>query len=218
MANGFNNGLAAVCENSMWGFIDKTGEYVIEPQYQYVTDFDNSDCAVIIKDNKWGIINSKGDIVVEPEFYSIGEFADNGLAAVYKDAGGGYINRKGKVVIGCDYEIVTMFSKNGLAAVQSNGKWGIINSKGKWVVEPSYDNVEHPKSGTDCVWINNKAVFEKKENAYIVDKSGNETKLEGIDYVSEVYDDYIVFVKNLKYGIIDWDGNIIVDAKYFYIG
>ena len=81
------NGLLAARIGETWGFIDKTGKWVINPQFQQVDAFaGNGLCAVQIPDGeqngKWGYVNTKGEYAVSPNYEQAGRFAANGLAAV----------------------------------------------------------------------------------------------------------------------------------------
>ena len=51
---------------------------------------------------------------------------------------------------------------------------------------------------------------------YIVDLDGNETKINVDD--AYAYEDYVVFRDGDVFGIMDWDGEIVVKAKYASIG
>ena len=48
-----------------YGYIDKSGKVVIEPQFDYVRDFSEG-LAVVEKDGKWGVIDKNGKVVIEP--------------------------------------------------------------------------------------------------------------------------------------------------------
>ncbi|MDE6030787.1 MAG: WG repeat-containing protein, partial [Oscillospiraceae bacterium] len=50
-----------------WGIIDKTGNFVIEPQIHYV-DFYDDGYTVVKIDEKFGVVDSKGNYIVEPRF------------------------------------------------------------------------------------------------------------------------------------------------------
>lgn len=56
----FNN------ENGKWGFKNKEGAIVIEPNYDMVTELNEKGFAGIKKDNKWGVVNEKGEIILQP--------------------------------------------------------------------------------------------------------------------------------------------------------
>ena len=99
----FKEGLAAVCIDGKWGFINKKGELIIEPKYYSVSDFSQGLAAVSYYSHKTdGYINKKGKIVIsfEDNYLEPKEFSE-GLVPVIKekDEGCSYINKKGKVVI-----------------------------------------------------------------------------------------------------------------------
>ena len=75
--------LFPIQENGKYGYIDRTGKVVIEPQFEEVKEFSEGMAAVRIKD-KWGYIDSTGKIAVEPKFKVVREFSE-GLATVYPD-------------------------------------------------------------------------------------------------------------------------------------
>ncbi|MBR0156844.1 MAG: WG repeat-containing protein [Clostridia bacterium] len=68
------NGLAAVCDTTThkFGFIDKTGKYVISPEFDLVYSSFFDDGYVIVKvGDKLGVIDSKGNYIIEPKYPSI---------------------------------------------------------------------------------------------------------------------------------------------------
>lgn len=80
----FKNGYACGRVNGLFGCIDKTGEYVIEPSFEYLGDFtDYGIAAAKEKDGLYGFINIKGEWVVEPQFVDVCNFEDgNGVTLV----------------------------------------------------------------------------------------------------------------------------------------
>lgn len=73
---------AAVQVDGKWGFIDKKGEMVIEPQYEEARSFANGFAAVKY-DDMWGFIDEKGNPVIEAQFAGAKDFNSNGCAYVY---------------------------------------------------------------------------------------------------------------------------------------
>ena len=57
--------LFPVVQNGKWGFIDKTGKIIINPQFDEVDFFSEGLCAVKIG-NKWGYIDKKGKYAWNP--------------------------------------------------------------------------------------------------------------------------------------------------------
>ncbi|HDS29982.1 MAG TPA: WG repeat-containing protein, partial [Firmicutes bacterium] len=52
------------------GFIDKTGQYVINPQFDFAFDFSEGLAPVKIAE-KWGFIDKTGQFVINPQFDGI---------------------------------------------------------------------------------------------------------------------------------------------------
>lgn len=72
---------AAVRINDKWGFIDKDGNIVIEPQYEAARSFSNGFAAVQYA-GKWGFIDQEGKMVIEPTFDNAKDFNSNGCVFV----------------------------------------------------------------------------------------------------------------------------------------
>ncbi|MBQ2251987.1 MAG: WG repeat-containing protein, partial [Clostridia bacterium] len=75
-AGSFSNGLALVCnEKNKVGYINTSGEYVIEPQYDLFYsdkkigfDFSDDGYVIVIKNNKFGVIDKEGNVVLECKY------------------------------------------------------------------------------------------------------------------------------------------------------
>ncbi len=62
-----NEGLAAVLLGEKWRFIDKSGELVIDPQYDSAYYFNEGLATVKIGD-KFGFIDRSGNMVIQPQY------------------------------------------------------------------------------------------------------------------------------------------------------
>lgn len=71
------DGYAAVKVDGKWGFVDKTGKMVIEPQFADAHSFANG-YAAIKKNGKWGFIDENGEIVIRAQFEDARDFNDKG--------------------------------------------------------------------------------------------------------------------------------------------
>lgn len=96
-AHDFSEGLACVCEEIQYGYIDKTGEFVISPEYTAGGFFSEGLAAVRIGNTNWGYINKEGDLVIPPQYSMAYEF-HNGLATVRRNGVLQYINKEGHVI------------------------------------------------------------------------------------------------------------------------
>lgn len=61
------DGLIAYEINGKWGFVDTSGNVIIEPQFEGAKSFSHG-LAAICKDEKWGFINEAGEIAIEYQF------------------------------------------------------------------------------------------------------------------------------------------------------
>jgi len=110
-----------VKKSGKWGFVDKTGKWVIKPQFKWAWGFSEGLAKVEIDgwpNEKYGYIDKTGKMVIEPQF-DIAEDFSEGLATVKKYGKWEFINKTGKAVIGPQFDqfyVVCGFSE-GLAAV-----------------------------------------------------------------------------------------------------
>jgi hypothetical protein len=135
-------GLAGVKVGDKWGYIDRTGKWVIEPQFASSGGFGNGYAAVQRDSNgAYGYIDTKGNVVIPYRYEDAGEFEEGtqppkGLAPVKTEGKWGYIDRNGKLVIQPQYDGARQF-ENELAEVQPGDTYGYINHSGKYVWKPS---------------------------------------------------------------------------------
>ena len=134
------------------GFINKNGEWIIEPVYEKARAFKNG-LAPVMKDKTWGYINTKGEVVIMFQYKDAEIFSDDGLAPVKSSKNWGFINTKGQLVIEEKYYITaggfSIFQKNnpkgflnGLARVKEKKSWVYINTKGEVLNNKQFDNLE----------------------------------------------------------------------------
>jgi len=121
-----------------YGYVNRMGKYVLEPQYEEAQPFSDF-LAAVKKDGKWGFINGEGKFVIEPRFENAFLFSD-GAAAVEENGKWGFVNRSGKYLVQPKYESAGIF-RQGLAAVRWESKWGFISKDGEMVVPPKFDQV-----------------------------------------------------------------------------
>ena len=67
LPSGFYEGLAAVMVGKEWGYIDKTGAFVVKPQFSTAKSFHNGLARVFYKDGRNGYIDRTGKFVWGPK-------------------------------------------------------------------------------------------------------------------------------------------------------
>lgn len=185
----FNQGVAPVCVCRMdnetwettrrWGFVDASGQFVIEPAY---TNF------------------RVNDIYGAYEVFGV-----TGLAMVENTAGKwGAIDKSGKTVIPFNYEHLYTYSF-GLLAFQQNGKWGYLDEDLNVVIPAQYaETTGFNGSGYAVAYDGSKAfLIDSKGNAIPgADKLDPSTYFmgEGDNKTIVTPSEYVVIQENGKYG------------------
>lgn len=150
----FHEGLAVVCREEKYGFINLDGEEVVECKYYAAKNFSEGLAAVQKEYNgRWLFINHQGEEVISlPDEFSIGGYKDgfsDGLCAICcfdsenAELKYGYIDKQGNVAINAEFDMAFDFY-NGLAFVSKNDSDGdsvgyYIDKTGSQAFAESYD-------------------------------------------------------------------------------
>lgn len=139
----FHEGLAYFEKDGKFGYVDKKGNIVIKPQFQFAFDFSEGLAMVINDEYKCGFINKEGKVVIDFKydpldinFVEKGGFRE-GLARVRENNEYKFINSNGETVIDALFERALDFSED-LAPVRKDGKWGYINKRGEMIITPQF--------------------------------------------------------------------------------
>ncbi|MEG0930186.1 WG repeat-containing protein, partial [Algoriella sp.] len=143
------NNLSIARKNNKLGFINKNGEWIIEPNYSNAKDFSNG-LAPVEKNGKWGYIDESGEIKIPTKYNDAELFSDNGLAPVKQNGKWGFVNKQGELVIPTEYDISVSFGfmqkdkgfNGNIARVKKQGKWSFIDNQGKVIADKWFDNAE----------------------------------------------------------------------------
>lgn len=194
-SNNFHPGITRVWRGKFVGGINHTGTFLLPIEYQEIEDNYGNDLFFVKKNNKYGFFNSEYQLVIPFKYdFTSGFNRKEELCAVGINGKYGYIDRTGDEVIKLSYDFAEPFY-NGLAAVVKNNKLGYINKSGEMMIPLK---------------------FEVKYSSYIYD---NFTK----DYRTDLYlgcgfqySPHVTFVmsSNGKFGIINRNGELLVDYKY----
>ncbi|SFI77353.1 WG containing repeat-containing protein [Paenibacillus sp. UNC496MF] len=165
---GFSEGLAAFTPHNIFGanadpreaklgFVDKSGRFVIKPQFQTKTgQFGPSfkqGISPVMRDGKIIYINKKGQQIFQNLRVTAARPFQEGLSLVMADDEVmGYIDTSGHYVITPQFTHADSFSE-GLAEVEINGKWGFINKKGALVIPAIYEETTPFSEGLAAVSV-----------------------------------------------------------------
>ncbi len=134
-----------------YGYIDKSGKIVINPQFEEAYDFSKEGLALVKLSDKYGYIDKSGKIVINPQFEDAYSFGEEGLAIVKLSDKYGYIDKSGKIVINPQFEDAYDFGEEGLALVKLSDKYGYIDKSGKIVIDTQFYYAEEFKNGLALV-------------------------------------------------------------------
>lgn len=234
----FKEGLSAFVKEGKCGYIDKKGNIVISPEYDFASPF-NEGIAAVSKEGKWGAIDKNGKMVI-PIKYDFVQRTSEGVCGVFKDKRCGYIDILGNNVIPltAKYDIINPF-RCGTAVVME-GKW-MLPTPEKNANETDSDYLnryrEEIKKSTqkNCFGAINKkgeltvelkyqylSAFSETLAAASIDgkklyiNTAGETVLELPQYdLIGTFSEGLAWVKSdKKYGCIDKNGNLIIPTEY----
>ena len=101
--NRYHWGLAAVQDpaTGLWGYIDKTGAIVIQPQFTSAGSFSGERAVVSTPDsnNRLGLIDETGALIVPAIWRGLKGFYGNFLAVTADDGAIGLVDHTGRIVI-----------------------------------------------------------------------------------------------------------------------
>lgn len=207
--------LRPIQKDGKWGFIDKTGKIIIEPQFYWVEEFSEGLAAFETEDSKHGYIDETGKVIVEPKLDRAEPFSE-GLAPVAIDFEWGFIDKTGKIIIPLQYAHAFNFS-GGIAPVNlfpPDGKpWtpgeeitAYIDKTGKILFDSKEDFLNvRASEGFAVLQIN------EKWKSYLVDIKGNRL-IESDDIDLEGFGSDLIAIKiGKKWGYADKKGKIVIE-------
>jgi hypothetical protein len=136
----FKNGLAAFSVineegEEKWGFVNKEGRVVINPQFSSVSNFSDGKCSVRNSEGKWGFIDKDGKIIIGYQFDEAGAFKD-GKCIVTSAKKKGIIDKNGKYII--NPQFTDMQIDGDMFLINQDGKWGWCDKDGKFIINPQF--------------------------------------------------------------------------------
>lgn len=205
----FKDGLAAFSMvneegDEKWGFVDKTGKVVINPQFISVSNFSDGLCGVRNDDGKWGFINKEGTITINYQFDEANDFK-NGKCIVTSSNKDGVIDKEGKYIINPQFSDIQI--DGDIFLVNQDGKWGWCDKDGKLIINPQFGRA-YPFNGNDIT-----SVQTGKSYGYI-DKEGKILINPQFDEALPFNGKLALVVSAGKIGFIDKDGKYAINPQF----
>jgi len=204
-----------------YGYIDKEGNTVIPPIYDYIDMHAiprNDQLAKINLKDKTGLFDIKQQKVLLPVAYDyISTYDDSTVLLVTKNGLSGVYDFGGKMLAPVKYRDVVPFdSMYSLLKPKDSGKAEVLNKRTREIYKLPFDTAFVAYEGhLMLVWQHGSSFL------YDIDKK---EKIDG-EYSKGGFPDYLGYfanhramvVKNKKFGYVNGKGNYVVQPKYDYI-
>lgn len=193
---------------SKWGFIDTTGSWKLEPQFDFCEPY--SEGMALIENNAlFGFVDLHGELIINPVYEEADNF-NNGVAIVFDGDYYGAINRFGKIKIPFEFDDIGEFV-DGIAYALKNGSYGYIDLEGKVVVPFVYQQAFSIS--------NNRALVKQYGKYGIINKANKIILPFDFDWIEPNFLDTLIKVKaGDKFGILDLSGDTLLPLIYEKIG
>jgi len=197
--------LFRVAQDSKYGYIDRSGEMIVEPQFQLAWHFSDGMAAVQVG-GKWGFIDTSGKLVIPAEFDEIKNFSE-GRCVVRTGEKWAFIDRTGKSMGPEGLEAAHSFS-DGVAAVRISGRWGYMNGDMEMVISPRFEQAWDFTDGLAPVRINRKWGF--------IDRSG-QLVIQPRYYWVDNFSEGLAWVEGGEghEGYIDKSGKLVIARRFW---
>lgn len=224
----FKDGFAEIKKDGGWtGLVNRCGEVIIKPEYSRILREENGmfllnkrikyDNGVLsLSVDRYGLADKDGKILLEPNYHKIKILDDKYIKIGIKQKEDnavssplyGIADTSGRIIIKPQYSEI--MRKDNFFSAEQNSKYGALNLNGDTIVPFVYDNIfEAPQ-----------VIFAGRQGEFtIFSKDGK--KIKDLDVKPDfalVGDTYVgIRGQNGKYGLMDIQGNIIVEPMYQYI-
>lgn len=218
--NLFYQGLTTASKDGKMGYIDKTGSWVIEPQFDNAHNFYAGNIAIVRIGEKYGCIDRNGNYLIEPEMDYLSYLCSDEYGIhlytvdIHSHTKFGVMDRTtGKWLIEPEFEYLGEFEENGLAHIwetDSDGdrKIGLADTSGNIVVSPIFDGIGDLSNGMTWVIMGYRYGY--------IDETGTVVIEPRFRSAGDFSDDGVAYIRgeNGRYGFIDKSGNIIIDTEF----
>ncbi len=202
-----------------WGFIDKSGSFIIEPQFDEVETYlaFNDDLAAVCIGGKWGYINKNGQMVIKPQFTKAGSFFEGRAFVEVENSkvSKGYIDKTGRLINDKLYTYTDYFFSCGLAWVRDDydSPYKCIDVSGKVVftLPDTIYSAYNFKNNLAGVSLKPEGNMFNPKLYYFVDCNGRQATKKYY-YANDFYDERAQ-VTTYRELATDWSGDITGISK-----
>ncbi|HTO37955.1 MAG TPA: WG repeat-containing protein [Brumimicrobium sp.] len=140
-----NPAVFAVESNDLWGFVNQSGELIVDFYYDNITYpfrgySSKNQYIMVLKNHKLGLLDTNFNEIVPIEFSSINIYNldKKEFFVLTKDEKTGVFNEQLDTIISMQYELITHSQGMNTFLVKENGNWGVIDLNGKVLFPTEY--------------------------------------------------------------------------------
>lgn len=200
-------------DNMKKGLLDSAGEIVVKAKYTDIKGFsDSPEYATVFENGQWYIIEKKGYKKLVPDFKVdyLGVYGNHRIPYLKGDKYS-YMNENMEVIKEIYFDYAGNF-KSGFAAVKTDDAWNLINKKLEPANEFVYEDIV--LDDNDFAIFHDRYIAKAAGKYQIYDIKGNALSA-SYDYIKPfVSEEATAFKDDDKWGFIDKDGNILIEAVY----
>jgi len=197
--------LYPVVVNGKWGYINRQLQMVVQPRFDFASDFMFGVASDVIN-GKFNYINIKGEIIpLQGNEHLVG--CSEGICLFWKEKFNkvGFVREDGQIIVAPRFSNAHFFSE-GLAGVCEGKQCGFIDRTGKWALPPKYQDAGKFVDGLANVVIDGQACF--------IDQKGKVVIKTDVSYVSPFSDGLAAFRKGGVTGFIDRTGKVVIAPQF----
>ena len=200
-----------VKQGDYWGYVDREGKFVINPQFKQAFAFQDGLALVKSGQDLFGYIDAKGKMVIPAVYKEATAFSEEMAAVVKENQQIEFINTSGKTAftLASDIDYASNFH-DGLAKIESQNKYGYVNTTGKIVIPCQFEIASDFSEGLARI---SSKVKDKWVYGFI-DKTGKIEINQQFDNAFDFSEGRAMIETGGKYGFIDKTGKIVITPQF----
>jgi hypothetical protein len=160
-----SEGLFPAGKSGKFGFVDKSGSWVVEDKYEAVSVFKEGIAAYQVG-GKWGFLDPNGTEITEPAYDKVSSFS-KGKAIVTQDGKDFLIGTGGQPILDKTYDRISLGADNYFIT-EKDDKFGLISPDGKEIVEPKFQELRREDLNKILVRLGDKYGILNENGDYIL--------------------------------------------------
>ncbi|HLG04225.1 MAG TPA: WG repeat-containing protein [Bacteroidia bacterium] len=204
-ADDFSNNRAIVSIGGKYGLIGRSGNFIIQPEYEFFYDLDDGYYQFKTAEGLAGVIDSTGKIILKAEYEEIFHL-QKPFFTVEKNFLNGCYALNGKEIYPPVSRKLVYFFNGHSVVTNEDGKSGMIDTTGKLIVSTVYDSIGAFYKGYATVM--------KDGKSGMVDSTGKMICEIKYDELRPMINGYAVFRKGEKFGYVTAGNKEIIAAKF----